>query len=136
MDAGARIEGVDELVRALREISRNAEKETAHVSEVVTEDEVLRTAQQIAPVGQTHRLAGATRVILRGDQVVLRNTTPYAAAVHFGRKTSYRAGGPSFPSVTRPQPFVTDAVQQRTPDLLRHMLQELADWLARSLPPS
>lgn len=77
----------------------------------------------------TGRLQASNRVASRGARVVLRNTQPYAMAIHWGRRQVQ-----GVPSVIKGRPWMWDTLQEQRDEAGRTVIREIDRFITRKAP--
>jgi hypothetical protein len=89
MDVGIKVEGLQELARALRKAGNEDLKRQLTQTNKSAAQIVVQAALPHVPVGPTGRLKASVRALASqssGRAVAGKARVPYAAAVHWGRK--------------------------------------------------
>lgn len=118
-----RVEGADDLRRALRGVEAGmSDLKSVHAAAAKP---VVDRAQQIVPTGRTGRLGASIRAGAQARQAVIRAgkaAVPYAGPIHFG----WRARN------IRPQPFLYDALDDRSREVIAIYESGVGDILKRN----
>jgi hypothetical protein len=97
MDVGIKVEGIQELAKALRKAGTDDLKRQLTQTNRTAAQMVVQAALPRVPVGPTGRLRASVRALASqtsGSAVAGKARVPYAAAVHWGRKNG-NVGRPS-----------------------------------------
>lgn len=133
MADAVRIEGLNELRRALRDMERTAPRElNKALKEAMEPVELVASSRTPRDSG---RLQGSNRVVTRGAKVVLQNRQPYANTIHWGRKVA-RNTGRAVPSVVKGRPWLYDTLQEQRDEVGRRVIRSIEVFIERNTPRS
>jgi hypothetical protein len=129
-----RIEGLNELRRALRDMERTAPRElNKAVKEAMQPVELVASAR--TPRGDTGNLQASNRITTKGARVVLQNTAPYANTIHWGRKVAKNTGRPVV-SIVKGRPWMYDTLMEQRDEVGRRVIRSIEIFIERQVPRS
>jgi phage gpG-like protein len=120
-DDAVHIQGLRELRRDLRAISKDAPKDLNKAFKEVARPIVAR-AQSLAP-RRSGRLASSIRAGTRGDRLFIRSPLPYAGVVHWGGTIRPKGA----PITFRRTEFITRAVAEKQDELIDRLGDAIED---------
>lgn len=134
MADAVRIEGLNELRKALRDMERTAPRElNKAVKEAMIPVELVASAR--TPRGSTGTLQASNRVVTRGAKVVLQNRAPYANTIHWGRKVARNTGRPVASKVAA-RPWLYDTLKEQEDEIGRRVIKSIEVFIERQVPRS